>query len=292
MKKLKVALLQILPGKSIDENLNIGVAACKNAKKMGADIALFPEMWSNGYNIPDNIELLKSQAIGKADDFVKRFAVLSKELDMAIAITFLEKFDPLPRNTVCIFDRHGKCSLIYAKVHTCDFGDECRLAAGDDFYVTNLDTQMGIVRIGSMICYDREFPESARILMLKGAEIILVPNACPMEINRISQLRGRSYENMLGIATCNYPVGKVDCNGHSTAFDGIAYPLDGSGPRDTMILDAGEEEGIFLVEFDLDAIREYRSVEVHGNTYRHPQKYKLLTEENINEPFIRLDYRK
>ena len=74
-----------------------------------------------------------------------------------------------------------------------------------------------------MICYDREFPESARILMLKGAEIILVPNACPMEMNRLSQLRARAYENMAGIATVNYPYGQLDCNGHSSAFDGIAY---------------------------------------------------------------------
>ena len=43
------------------------------------------------------------------------------------------------------------------------------------------------------------------ILMLKGAELILVPNACPMEINRLSQLRSRAYENMTAIATCNYP---------------------------------------------------------------------------------------
>ncbi len=52
-----------------------------------------------------------------------------------------------------------------------------------------------------MICFDREFPESARILMLKGAELILVPNACPMEINRLSQLRGRAFENMIAVAT-------------------------------------------------------------------------------------------
>lgn len=39
------------------------------------------------------------------------------------------------------------------------------------------------------------------ILMLKGAELLLVPNACPKEINRISQLRSRAYENMLDIAT-------------------------------------------------------------------------------------------
>jgi len=98
-----------------------------------------------------------------------------------------------------------------------------------------------------MICYDREFPESARILMLKGAEIILVPNACPMEINRVSQLRARAYENMVGIATVNYPEGVPDCNGHSTAFDGIAYRPDESGSRDTLIIEAVEREGIFIL---------------------------------------------
>jgi predicted amidohydrolase len=46
--------------------------------------------------------------------------------------------------------------------------------------------QQGNVKIGAMICYDRESPEGARILMLKAAEIILVPNACPTEINLIS----------------------------------------------------------------------------------------------------------
>ena len=56
--------------------------------------------------------------------------------------------------------------------------------------------------------------------MLKGAELILVPNACPMEINRLSQLRARAYENMTAIATCNYPETVPDCNGHSSVFDG------------------------------------------------------------------------
>ena len=128
--------------------------------------------------------------------------------------------------------------------------------------------------------------------MLKGAEIILVPNACPMEINRLSQLRARAYENMLGIATCNYPTGVPDCNGHSTAFDGVAYPPNGSGSRDTCILEADESEGIWLAAFDLEMMRTYRREEVHGNAYRHPRKYKILCAEEIEEPFLRADYRK
>lgn len=291
MNNLKVALLQLMPEDTIEGNLHKGMEYCVKSKEMGADIALFPEMWSVGYNIPNDMDALKEYAIAADGIFVNSFGKLAKELNMAIGITFLEKYDPLPRNTLCLFDRFGNKALTYAKVHTCDFDIECKLTPGDDFFVADLDTQKGNVKIGAMICYDREFPESARILMLKGAEIILVPNACPMEINRLSQLRARAFENMVGIATVNYPQGKPDCNGHSTAFDGIAYRPSENSSRDTLIIEAGEREGIYIADFPVDEIRVYRSREVHGNAYRHPQKYKLLVSRCIEEPFGREDYR-
>lgn len=292
MNNLKIALLQLMAEDTLEGNLEKGLKYCRKSKEMGADIALFPEMWSVGYNIPeDNIELIAS-AISSDSGFLNSFSQLAKELNMAIGITFLEKYYPLPRNTICLFDRFGNKVLTYAKVHTCDFSEESRLTPGNDFYVTDLNTEQGVVKIGAMICYDREFPESARILMLKGAEIILVPNACPMEINRISQLRGRAYENMVGISTVNYPKGTPDCNGHSTAFDGVAYRPSDFSSRDTLIMEASEKEGIYIADFNIDEMREYRNQEVHGNAYRHPQKYKLLISENIESPFIRKDYRK
>lgn len=97
-----------------------------------------------------------------------------------------------------IYCNGKKAYTLYQKYY------EIAVPAGDDFYTADLDTENGIVRIGAMICYDREFPESARLLMLKGAEIPLVPNACPMEINRLAQLRARAFENMVGIATVRY----------------------------------------------------------------------------------------
>ncbi|WP_366935170.1 carbon-nitrogen hydrolase family protein [Flavonifractor sp.] len=195
------------------------------------------------------------------------------------------------RNTLTLLDRFGREALTYAKVHTCDFGEERYLTPGDDFYVAELDTARGPVRVGAMICYDREFPESARILMLKGAELILVPNACPMEINRLAQLWGRAFENMTAIATCNYPDTVPDCNGRSTVFDGVAYLPDGEGSRDTCILRAGGEEEICLAALDLERLRAYRASEVHGNAYRRPGRYGLLTERKIEPPFVRPDYR-
>lgn len=292
MEKLKIALLQIAPTGTIEGNLEKGIEYCKKAKKQGADIALFPEMWSCGYCIPKDVNALKSMAVTVDGEFVHAFSKLAEELEMAIGVTILEQHDPLPRNTICLFDRKGELQYTYAKVHTCDFGDECRLDAGEDFYVADLDTAKGVVRTGSMICYDREFPESARILMLKGAELLLVPNACPMEINRLSQLRGRAYENMLAIATCNYPADQPDCNGHSTVFDGVAYLPELPESRDTCILETDESEGIYIAELDMDMLRSYREHEVHGNAYRHPHKYGMLTEEKIEYPFVRKDYRR
>ena len=92
MKKLKIALLQISPCGSLEENLNKGIEFCKKAKQSGADIALFPEMWSNGYNIYDRpADEWLAEAIDADSDFVTTFGKLAKELDMAITITFLEK---------------------------------------------------------------------------------------------------------------------------------------------------------------------------------------------------------
>jgi len=291
MSMLNIALLQILPTGSLQQNLEKGIAACKKAKEMGADIALFPEIYSTGYHIPQDKAQVLSAAIGKDHLFVQSFSTLARELDMAIGITFLEYHDPLPCNSLVLFDRFGKEALHYKKVHTCDFGYECMLSHGDGFAVCDLDTAVGPVKVGAMICYDREFPESGRILMLKGAEVVLVPNACPMEINRLSQLRGRAYENMMGIATCNYPAPHPDCNGHSSAYDGVAYWDTCPGSRDMQILLAPETEGVYMAAFDLEMMRTYRQREVHGNCYRRPEQYAILTEDSKSFPFIRSDFR-
>lgn len=284
---MRIGLLQIAAEATLEETKKKGIEYCRRAKAAGADVCLFPEMYSDGYKIPEDMEELKSLAIEADSEFIITFQSLAKELDMAIAITLLEKHEPKPKNTVILFDRHGEKLYSYSKVHTCDFGEECRLDAGDEFFVADLDTAEGIVRVGSMICYDREFPESARILMLKGAELVLVPNACPMEINRLSQLRGRAYENMMAIATCNYPEICDDCNGHSSVFDGVAYVPWLHGSRDTCICEAEGEEGLYLADLDLGMLRDYRNREVHGNAYRRPELYGILLERKVEEPFIR-----
>ena len=166
MNTLKIALLQISPAAALSENLKKGMEACRKAKRMGADIAVFPEMWSNGYRIYDRpLEEWTVEAISLEDEFVSSFGKLAKELNMAIAITLLERYDGAPRNTMILFDRFGTQKFTYAKVHTCDFDVEKNLTPGDNFYVCSLDTACGEVQVGGMICYDKWRNDSGRLCL-------------------------------------------------------------------------------------------------------------------------------
>jgi predicted amidohydrolase len=289
MSMLKVALLQLFSF-SYDQDANQGKGAqfCRQARQMGADIALFPEMWNIGYQLPDptqpaQVELWQRHAIDRQSDFVTSFRELARELDLAIGVTYLERWAGAPRNTLSLIDRHGEICLTYAKVHTCGWDRESALTPGDDFFICSLDTACGPVKVGVMICYDREFPESARVLMLKGAELILTPNACELEANRIGQFRARAFENMLGVAMANYAMPQE--NGHSIAFDGIAF--DDAGSRDTCLVEADGHEGIYMAYFDLERLRAYRRNEVWGNAYRRMDCYGILTDPVVEQPFIR-----
>jgi len=231
--------------------------------------------------------LWQGQAIRRDAPFITHFQALAKELQMAIALTYLEQWPGAPRNAMSLIDRHGNIALTYAKVHTCDFDAvEAALSPGDHFSVCPLEMEQGTVKIGAMICYDREFPESARILMLKGAEIILVPNACQLNSNSLMQFRTRAYENVVGLAMTNYAAPQN--NGHSMALDGISEDEHGR-TRDMLLVEAGESEGIYLATFDLDALRSYRLRHTGGNAFRRPHRYQLLTALDIEPPFVRVN---
>lgn len=293
-----VALLQLVSsGADIAANLARGEAACRHAAVQGADLALFPEMWSVGYTFfdrtqPGDQERWAALALGPDDPFVTHFRALARELGMAIALTYLERWPGRPRNTAAIIDRHGAIVLTYAKVHTCEFDLERHCTPGEEFPVATLDTASGPVQLGCMICYDREFPETARILMLNGAEIILAPNACTLEHHRLMQIRTRAYENMVGLAVANYAAPQNNGHsiaGHSIAVDAVAYPVIDGEARDTLIVEAGEAEGIYLAPFDLDRLRLYRARESWGDAYRRPRLYGRLVDPTVQPPFVRHD---
>ncbi len=115
MDTLNIALLQLAPTGSPAGNLDKGLDACRTAKAMGADIALFPECWSDGYDIYDRPTAeWTAEAIAADSSFVNAFGALAAELDMAIGVTLLEAWEVGPRNALVLFDRHGRRVMTYA----------------------------------------------------------------------------------------------------------------------------------------------------------------------------------
>jgi predicted amidohydrolase len=157
--------------------------------------------------------------------------------------------------------------------------------AGEKFPVATLKINKKKIKIGLMICYDREFPEVARILMLNGAELVLVPNACIIEGNRIAQFQSRGFENMMGVAMANYP----KFGGKSIAFDGMRKKGE---EYDPLLIMADDSESIFIAKFDIEALRKYRETEIWGDAYRRPHLYKSLIKDKPEYPFKRKNARR
>lgn len=287
---VKVALLQINPnGANVQENQKIGENYCKKAKSLGADIILFPELWSIGYSdfhmagtnrspedYPLSFEKWKTAAVDLNSTYIRHFQKLAAELEVTIVISYLETRNGELRNSASVIDPKGNILMTYSKVHVCDFAlQEVLCTPGDDFYVCDVPVRGDSIKLGVMICYDREFPESARILMVKGAELILTPNACRLGDLQINQFQTRAYENAVGVAMANYP--QPFQNGHSCAFS--------ANGREILVADA--EEGIFIVPFNIKEIREYRKGTIWGDSFRRPQKYQSLTSPGFDSVFVR-----
>lgn len=274
---LRVGILQKRAHNAqIKDNINTIKMAMKEAAESKADILLLPECFVTGYDLPMTFE----KSISDEDPVIKEICDTAKGLGIGVVLTAFTKGRTQPQNTAFVISKAGEILMKYSKVHTCDFADEKDVEAGNEFKVCEFDG----VKLGIMICYDREYPESARILMLKGAELIFVPNDCGSMVPRLKALSTRAYENMVGIAMAN-PNGYNA--GNSCAYSPICWDGNGECVDNTILEADADTEGIFYADFDMDMIREYRSREMMGNTFRKVQAYGALLDKNIEEPFVR-----
>ena len=284
----------------LEENLWIADKFCREAAKVGAQIAVFPEMFSIGYPTPYDennsfaswqavafenklpapqkiVDKYRSYAIDDQHKYLQHFRRLAIELELAIAVTYMSQGKQFPRNTVLLIDRFGKDVLKYSKTHLfAPFFIDAICESGGEFLVKELDTQAGLVKLGALICADRNLPEPARILMKLGAEIVVIPNACPLQgMNGIilDMVKIRAFENAMAIAICNYPVPKND--GASAAFT----------PDGTAIFKANSDEQLCIVEYDLDAIRNYRTHTAEGDAFREECYFGKILGGKSPQPF-------
>ncbi|GEN45979.1 carbon-nitrogen hydrolase family protein [Alkalibacillus haloalkaliphilus] len=217
---MKVTLGQFLPelgdkGKNAHEMVDI----MKQASNDHADIVLFPELALTGYFIQDVKHEMAESIEGPHMTYLMDKC---RELKVNAVIPWAELGEEgHVYNSASLISSEGNLLGIYRKVHL--YGTEKEVfTAGEQFKV--FDTPLG--KIGLMICFDLDFPESARSLKLKGADIILTPtnNMEPYQYYQRTYLRARSMENELPIALCN----RIGLERH-TKFFGESACYDNKG---------------------------------------------------------------
>ena len=173
----------------------------REAASRGAQLVITPEGFLEGYvaNTGQNQPFHSREkylAVGEAIDgpFLARIAGLAAGLKIHLLAGFAERRDEEMFNSAALLSPQGKLLARYSKTHT--GGVEPHNTEGREFPV--VQTPLG--RLGTLICLDRQLPETARILAIKGAQMILVPAwGAWGEMNTV-MMRTRAYENGVWVA--------------------------------------------------------------------------------------------
>jgi predicted amidohydrolase len=242
------------------KNLEKARSLVSRAAKENVHIIVFPEMHLTGYaleNVSRHAQLTNGPLLSEVYQMAKQERML-----IALGYPELDPHSGKVYNSVCLVDNDGSLRGIQRKTHL--YGKEkTKFQAGDK--IEPFDTSLG--RMGIMICYDIYFPETARSLVLSGAEIILAPSADWFPLDKLVDrlITARAAENSVYVLYCNR-VG-VEAEFH---FFGRSRILD---PRGGSLGEATEREELLTGEIDLTFARNVRK-ETGLLEDRRPQVYR------------------
>lgn len=240
-KKLRIAIAQAeaIPARP-DLNEEKLVLWTKRAAAKGADIICFPELFYSAYDV--NAEELKECAITCDDDFFKRIGKLAADEQISILISYPEKVEgqEKPHISYAFIGTEGKMLDNHRKSYLWDDESE-RVERGAPVYNV-IDTPFG--KIGTLICYEIEFPEPSRILTLNGAEIIIVPVA----MNTIPNFH--RYISATGIMNHVYAIGINGIRPNEEHKRGGGCVANQHGKLLTVMSEAKEE--LRIIDIDLN----------------------------------------
>ncbi len=292
MRRIKVAATQMSCSSNIEENILKAERMIRAAAEQGANIVLIQELFQSLYFCQEQAEEhFKLASTIEENQGIIKLSELAKELGVVIPVSFFEKKNNGYYNSIAVIDADGNNLGIYRKTHIPDgtgYNEKFYFAPGDTgFKVFN--TKYGKIGIG--ICWDQWFPETARALTLKGAEIILYPTAIGSEPKMPEYdskdhwqrvMQGHSAANIVPVIASNR-VGKEIIGNSEINFYGSSFITNEIGEKISEM--DRESEGIITAEFDLDKIAEARTFWGFFRD-RRPSKYKgLLTidgeESNI-----------
>ncbi|WP_249679452.1 carbon-nitrogen hydrolase family protein [Pseudomonas abieticivorans] len=244
-----IALYQCAPlPLDVGGNLQRMAHAAHQAASQGVDLLVFPEMFLSGYNIGhEAASRLAEPADGESARYV---AQLARANDLAIIYGYPERGpEGGLYNAAQIIDARGQRLANYRKTHLFGELDHAMFSPGQ---AASPVVELGGWRIGLLICYDLEFPESARQLALAGADLIVVPtaNMTPYEFVAQITMRSRAYENQCYVAYANYAGAEGDI--HYCGLSSVA------GPQGSWASQTATAQGLLLATLDPVALATSR----------------------------------
>lgn len=222
---MKVSVGQFRPTGNLSENMASMRALAEDAAGAEAELVVFPEesMFSIGA-----VEGPLAVAVASTwSTFIQQLSFLAAELNIAVIAGGYEPSDgERPYNTLVIVDAAGKIVDTYRKLHLYDafsYQESTRIKAGDG---GPLVVQLGELNVGVMTCYDVRFPELARELADRNADLICIPSAWFKGEHKVDHwetlLKARAIENTLWVAAAGTSGGHTI--GHSAILDPMGVP--------------------------------------------------------------------
>jgi N-carbamoylputrescine amidase len=278
-RNVTVAAIQCRLGASRAANIARVEGYVREAAARGSNVVLPPELFEGPYFCRDErSEWFADARTVDDDEAVARFRAVARELSIVIPVSFFERAGPVHYNSLAVIDADGAVLGVYRKSHIPDGpGYE------EKFYFRPGDTGFRVWRtrfatIGVGICWDQWFPESARAMMLLGAELLFFPTAIGSEPHEPDlDTRDPWQRAMIGHAVSNVvPVVAANRVGNESGqrFYGSSFIADARGDKRAEL--DREAEGIVTATFDLDTLARSRASWGFFRD-RRPDLYEILT---------------
>jgi N-carbamoylputrescine amidase len=266
MRKLTLAATQFACRPHAHANLDKAEALVRQAAGRGAEIVLLQELFETPYFCKDQRQGHFALARpAKGHPTLARMAALARELGVVLPISFFERANNAYYNSLAVIDADGRELGLYRKSHIPD-----GVGYQEKFYFNPGDTgfrawSTAHGRIGVGICWDQWFPECARSMALRGAEVLLYPTAIGSEpLDPTLDSRGHWQRVMQGHAGANLmPVVASNRIGHeqgenfAMTFYGNSFIAGATGELIAAADDSSET--VLVAGFDLEELRARRA---------------------------------
>ena len=282
MTKIQVAALQLAFTDNIDENIANVSELVREAAAKGAKVVLPPELFEGPYfcRVEDE-ELFATAKPAHEHAAVLAMQKLADELDIHIPTSFFEADGPHHYNSLAMIGPDGKVAGIYRKSHIPDgpgYEEKFYFRPGNTGFKVWSGPDKSTLGVG--ICWDQWYPETARSMMLMGADILFYPTAIGSEPHDPDLDTSRLWRRaMIGHAVSNVvPVIAANRigNEHGQKFYGHSFICD---ERGDMLAEFGKSEtGVLTAELDLAAAKKHRAAFGFFRD-RRPELYGRLTQD-------------